>query len=92
MEREFLTGSIIKPDTGIVLQQNRTALTSRSQTVNVGQQLGLGNAGVSHQADVYVALREESQNRKSVESFYKISWRRMFCLRYAAHISSVIIP
>lgn len=34
-----------------------TALTSRSQTVNVGQQLGLGDSWVSHQADVYVALR-----------------------------------
>lgn len=39
---------------------NKTVLTSRSQTVNVGQQLGFGNSWVSHQADVYVALRQSS--------------------------------
>lgn len=69
MEREYLTVLNIKPDTGLLLEQNRTVLTSRSQTVNVGQQLGLGNSWVSHQADVYVALREKSQKGKSFAVF-----------------------
>lgn len=48
-------------------QQNRTVLTSRSQTVDVAQQLGLGDSRVSHQADVYVALK-----KKSVFGYYTI--------------------
>lgn len=48
---------------------SRTVLTSRSQAVHVGQQLGLGNSWISHQADVDVTLREKNQNRSSVAGF-----------------------
>lgn len=39
---------------------NMAVLTSRSQTVDVRQQLRLGDSWVSHQADVYVALVEKT--------------------------------
>lgn len=42
----------------------RTVLTSRSQAVNVRQQLGLGNSWISHQADVDVTLKGEEPKQE----------------------------
>lgn len=48
---------------------SRTVLTSRSQAVNVGQQLGLGNSRISHQADVDGALKKKNHDRRNVTGF-----------------------
>lgn len=73
-------------------------LTSRGQTVDVGQQLGLGHSRVAHQADVDVALWREDQEVRQLtgdKRFYRVFQRtgsvtiRFYHIQFKISSSSV---
>jgi len=83
--------SLLQRNIAISLHYTKTLLTSRSQSVNVVEQLRLGNSWVSHQAYIDAACNKNIQDKNVVTSALCTNHNQFYTHLTAPHTTLLLL-